>query len=75
MVKELVETIIKKMVAKPERVAVLVVRAGNKRTLEISVDEGDRGRVIGKQGQTIKALRALISAVVPEGHVIDINLV
>lgn len=75
MIKELVETVIKKMVAKPDKVSVFIVRAGNKRTLEISVDDEDRGRVIGKQGQTIKALRALIGAVMPEGHIVDINLV
>ena len=75
MVKELVEYIVKNLVSQPEAVGVFVIRSGNRRTLEIKVDEQDRGKVIGRQGQTIKSLRALVNALIPEGQSVEIDLV
>ena len=42
------------------------------RVITISVDKSDVGRIIGKEGQTIKAIRALAFALTPDNVVTDI---
>ncbi len=74
MVQELVEYIVKQLVAQPDSVTVTIAKRGNMRILEIIVDEQDRGKVIGKEGQTIKALRSLIEVIVPEGKKVTVEL-
>lgn len=74
MVKELVEYIIKQLVTRPDHVKINVIKKGNASMLEISVAQDDRGRVIGKEGQTIKALRSLIEVIVPEDRRVSIDL-
>lgn len=63
MTKELVEYVVKQLVNKPEAASVSLSKSNDKILIEISVDEADRGKVIGKSGQTIKALRMLVSAI------------
>ena len=75
MIKELVEHVVKQLVSKPDVVAVTVISRGNANVLEISVDQKDRGRLIGKEGQTIKALRSLVSVIVPEKKKIVIDII
>ncbi len=74
MVKELVEYIVKQLVTHPDQVKINVIKKGNASMLEISVAQDDRGRVIGKEGQTIKALRSLIEVIVPEDRRVSIDL-
>ncbi len=66
--------IVKHVVENSEDVVVLVKKDGNKTTLEIKVHVKDRGRIIGKEGRTIKAIRALISVVVPDGRDIAVEV-
>ncbi len=56
----LIEFIAKAIVTEPEAVAVRVVDGG--RVLELETAQGDRGRVIGRQGRVAKALRAVLGA-------------
>ena len=42
--------------------------------LEIKVAADDRGRVIGKEGSTIKALRALLDTIAPKDKKFSIEL-
>jgi predicted RNA-binding protein YlqC (UPF0109 family) len=66
MFKQLLEHVIKAIVNKPEQVRIQIGSESNgKQALIISVDEHDLGKVIGKNGQTIKAIRALIDALNP----------
>ncbi|MFN3698649.1 MAG: KH domain-containing protein [Dictyoglomus sp.] len=58
--KELLEYIIKAIVQKPEEVEVREVEGTKSVILEVKVAPEDRGRVIGKQGQTVKALQTII---------------
>lgn len=58
--KELLEYIIKAIVQKPEEVEVREVEGTNSVILEVKVAPEDRGRVIGKQGQTVKALQTIV---------------
>ena len=64
MTKELIEYVVKQLVNRPDDVTVSVVKSNQDTSfLEIYVHEQDRGKVIGRAGQTIKALRMLASAI------------
>jgi len=57
---ELIEFIVKAIVDEPEVVKVSESDGG--RLLELETAEGDRGRVIGRQGRVAKAMRAVLGA-------------
>ncbi len=57
---ELVEFIAKAIVTDPE--AVRVTQRDDSDVLELETDSADRGRVIGRQGRVVKALRAVLAA-------------
>jgi uncharacterized protein len=60
--RETVEMIIKALVAEPEAVDVRA-REGNQATIiEVRVAPADMGKVIGRQGRTVRALRSLLHA-------------
>jgi len=61
-VKNLIEGIVKSIVAKPEAVSVRGVEGENSVVIELKVDSDDIGRVIGKNGRTINAMRTILSA-------------
>jgi uncharacterized protein len=75
MIKELIEHIVRSLVEKPDLVVVEPVERNEATVFEITVDSIDRGKVIGKEGQTIKALRSLVSIVVPQGKKITVDIV
>lgn len=60
--KELVEYIVKSLVDKPEEVKVNEVKSEKTIILELKVAQQDIGKVIGKQGRIIKAIRIVINA-------------
>lgn len=60
--KELVIRIVKQLVDNPEKVRVKEVKGEQNIILELSTNKEDIGKVIGKQGRTIKALRTLLNA-------------
>ncbi len=60
--RELIEFLTKALVDQPEDVKIVEV-AGEKTTVyELRVGEGDLGKVIGKHGRTIRAIRTILSA-------------
>jgi len=59
MVKMLIEYIVKQLVDKPESVAVTTTDELDRQVVTVTVAEKDRGKVIGKDGQTVRALRTL----------------
>lgn len=60
--KVLIEFVTKALVDRPDEVEVREV-VGEKTTVyELRVGEGDLGKVIGKHGRTIRAIRTLLSA-------------
>ena len=63
MPKDIVEYIVKAMVDRPELVSVNVKKDGQKVLLEVKVDEGDLGKVIGKGGATIKSIMAVVGII------------
>ena len=60
---EAVELILKKLVREPEAVDVREVERDRSTTvIEVRVAQGDVGKVIGRQGRTVKAMRSLLHA-------------
>jgi hypothetical protein len=61
-VKELVEYVAKALVDHPEQVRVTQVEGAQSVVLELRVAPEDMGRVIGKQGRIVDAIRVLLQA-------------
>jgi uncharacterized protein len=63
MMKEAVELILKKLVRDAEAVDVREVERDRSTTvIEVRVAQADVGKVIGRQGRTVKAMRSLLHA-------------
>jgi len=60
--KDLIEYVGKSLVDMPEKVEVREIVGEQTVVIELIVDETDRGKVIGKQGRTAKALRTILNA-------------
>lgn len=60
--KELLEVIAKNLVDNPDKVVVEEKTDEIGIVLELTVDENDIGKVIGKQGRIAKAIRSVIKA-------------
>ena len=52
----------KSLVDMPEKVEAKEIKGEQTVVIELFVDESDRGKVIGKQGRTAKALRVILNA-------------
>ena len=61
--KELIEHIAKSLVEKPTDVNVTEVPKEQATIIELRVAKEDLGRVIGKQGRTVRAMRTLLAAI------------
>jgi len=61
-VKNLVMTMVKALVDKPEEVDLKEVEGEKTTVLELRVAKEDLGKVIGKQGKTAKAMRTILNA-------------
>ena len=60
--KDLVEFLAKSLSDHPEEVSVTEVETEGGSLIQLKVAQSDLGRVIGRQGRTAKAIRALLSA-------------
>ncbi|MEW6585638.1 MAG: KH domain-containing protein [Nitrospirota bacterium] len=60
--KTLVELIAKSLVDKPEEVVVTEIGGQQTALIELRVAASDIGKVIGKQGNTARAMRTILSA-------------
>jgi predicted RNA-binding protein YlqC (UPF0109 family) len=58
--KEAVEKIVKSLVGQPDAVEVSEFSEGKNVKFEVRVGEGDMGRLIGREGRTVKAIRSLL---------------
>ena len=59
---ELVRFIAKSLVDDPEAVVVTSHIDGDETVIELSVAQGDMGKVIGRQGRIAKAIRTVVKA-------------
>ncbi len=60
--KQLLEEIVKAIVDKSDEVKVSVIEGDSTEIYELTVGEGDLGKVIGKRGRNVGAIRTLLSA-------------
>jgi len=56
------EYVVKGLVENPDEVSVTPVDQGDMTIYELRMNQADVGRIIGKQGVTINALRSLLTA-------------
>ena len=62
MMKELILVMAKALVDQPDKVEIREVEGDVTTILELKVAKDDLGKVIGKQGKTAHAMRALLNA-------------
>jgi predicted RNA-binding protein YlqC (UPF0109 family) len=60
--KELISFIAKSLVDDPDAVQVRAIEGEKTLILELTVGDGDLGKVIGKEGRTARAMRTLLAA-------------
>ncbi len=60
--KDLIEYVIKALVDHPEQVELIETKGQQITILELKVAKEDMGKVIGKHGQTARAIRTILSA-------------
>jgi len=60
--KELIEYVAKLLVDHPDLVKVTEVKGEKTSVIELSVAEGDMGKIIGKRGKTARAIRTILNA-------------
>ncbi len=61
--KEFVAYIVKNLVDHPDKVVINEVSGTHTLILELSVEKSDIGKIIGKKGKTINAIRTLLMSV------------
>jgi len=59
--KDFVEYIIKNLVDNPDQVAVVCIEGKSGLIVEVRVAKDDIGKVLGRRGNTIKAIRTILS--------------
>ena len=62
-IKEVVEYLVKLIVDNPEEVEIAETRGEQMIIYEIRVNKQDFGKILGKQGKNIQAIRTLVKAV------------
>lgn len=67
--KEFLAYIVKNLVDNPEEVHLKEVQGTNTIIYELTVAKGDIGKIIGKEGRTIKAIRTLLVSVASRDNV------
>ncbi len=60
--KELLTEMIKALVDKPDEVDVTLTESENTKIYELRLGDGDVGKVIGKKGRNVSAIRTILSA-------------
>ena len=74
--RKLTDFLARGIVANPDDVAVEAGRSGRTVVLELAVNEGDVGKIIGRQGKVIRALRTVVKAAATRhGTRIDIDVI
>jgi uncharacterized protein len=72
----LIEYVAKGIVTRPDDVQVEAVPSGRMVVYEISVADEDVGKLIGRQGKVIRALRTLVKAsATRQGIRVDVDIV
>ena len=74
--RELVEYLTQSLVSDPEAVSVEEVESGRVTVYEVTVGEDDVGKIIGRQGKVIRAIRTVVKAAATRaGTRVDVDVV
>ena len=74
--KEFIEYIVKNLVDHPDNVNVICTQSENGFQVQLHVAAGDVGKVVGRKGLTINALRTIVLAVCARlGYRVQLELV
>ena len=65
---DLTRFVVEKMVSEPAQVEVKEIPRGRTTIIEVGVAEADMGKLIGKGGRNIDAVRAVVRAAGLRGH-------
>ena len=60
--KEFLEFVIRQLVEFPDEVMISEIPSGKMTTFKLQLRQSDVGRIIGRNGQTIHAIRALLAS-------------
>jgi predicted RNA-binding protein YlqC (UPF0109 family) len=60
--KEFLEYVVKHLIENPDKMSIEIEEKDDKVVFRLRVDDSDLGKVIGRRGRTIQALRTLLSA-------------
>lgn len=60
--KEIIDYLLKMLVDFPDSLNINTIKLNNVTVLEIVADPADIGKIIGKQGRVIKAIRSIVNA-------------
>jgi uncharacterized protein len=75
-VRELVDYVVRGLVSHPDDVHIEEIPSGRMTLYEIGVAEDDVGKIIGRQGKVIRALRTLAKAgATRQGTRVDVDVV
>ena len=66
--KDLITEIVRALVDQPEEVSVNEIGGNHTTVLELRVAKTDIGKVIGKKGRTVQAIRTILSAAAGKTH-------
>lgn len=61
-IKTMIRKISEMLVDKPDKIVIVDEKRDDTQIIVLSVDKNDVGKIIGRSGQTAKALRALVNA-------------
>jgi uncharacterized protein len=74
--RKLTDFLARGIVANPDDVQVEAVQSGRTLVLELAVAESDVGKVIGRQGKVIRAIRTVVKAAATrQGTRVDIDVI
>ncbi|GAJ25296.1 KH domain RNA binding protein YlqC [Liquorilactobacillus sucicola DSM 21376 = JCM 15457] len=75
-VKQLIITIVKPLVAEPDKIELQLVEEGHFINFNLRVAPKDVGRVIGKQGRIAQAIRTIVYSVCrDDSHRVRLNII
>jgi hypothetical protein len=73
-VRDVIVYLARALVDDPDRVTVEELRVARGVTYEVRAAPDDVGKLIGRGGRTVKALRKVVKAVAPEGRRVEVEV-
>jgi len=74
MVEKFVEYAVKSLASEPEQVHVSRATVDGRDTVTVKVSSRDRGRVVGRQGRTIRAISTIANVVATGGGAVSVSV-